>query len=153
MISGRGSNLSALISASMAADYPCRIIAVISDNPEAGGLELAQEYEIETHAFARADFSDRAAHEEAILAELDTIKPDFVCLAGYMRLLSAEFVNRWRGRMLNIHPSLLPSFPGLDTHQRVLAHQVRIHGCSVHFVTRRDGRGAAGRTGGGARDA
>ncbi len=135
MISGRGSNLSALISASMATDYPCQIAAVLSDNPQAAGLELAETYDIETHAFARADFPDRKAHEGAILAELDRIEPDFVCLAGYMRLLSADFVNRWRGLILNIHPSLLPSFPGLDTHQRVLAHQVRIHGCSVHFVT------------------
>ncbi len=135
MISGRGSNLSALISASMASDYPCRIVAVLSDNPKAAGLDLARECDIEAEAFARDAHADRAAHEAAIMARLEAIEPDFICLAGYMRLLSAEFVNRWRGLILNIHPSLLPSFPGLDTHKRVLAHQVRIHGCSVHFVT------------------
>lgn len=135
MISGRGSNLSALISASMASDYPCRIVSVLSDNPTAPGLDLARKYAITAEAISRDDFADRTGHENAILAQLDVIQPDFVCLAGYMRLLSAEFVNRWQGRILNIHPSLLPSFPGLDTHKRVLAHQVRIHGCSVHFVT------------------
>lgn len=135
MISGRGSNLSALISASMAPDYPCRIIGVLSDNPGAAGLDLAREYDIETGAFAAADYAGRADHEQAILSRLEQINPDIVCLAGYMRLLSAEFVNRWQGRMINIHPSLLPSFPGLDTHKRALAHQVLVHGCSVHFVT------------------
>lgn len=135
MISGRGSNLSALISASMAPDYPCRIVGVLSDNPDAAGLDLAHEYDIETEAFAAGNYTGRPAHEQAILTRLDRINPDIVCLAGYMRLLSAEFVNRWQGRMINIHPSLLPSFPGLDTHKRALAHQVLIHGCSVHFVT------------------
>ena len=137
MISGRGSNLAALIAASMETDYPCRIVAVLSDRPEAPGLELARRYAIETAAFQRSDYADRAAHEEAILARLEDERPDVICLAGYMRLLSAGFVERWSGRIINIHPSLLPSFPGLDTHQRVLAHQVRIHGCSVHFVTER----------------
>lgn len=135
MISGRGTNLSTLISASMAPDYPCRIVAVLSDNPDAAGLVLAREYDIEADVFAAGQYTGRPAHEQAILSRLDKIKPDIVCLAGYMRLLSAEFVNRWRGRMINIHPSLLPSFPGLDTHKRALAHQVLIHGCSVHFVT------------------
>ncbi|MCR9139178.1 MAG: phosphoribosylglycinamide formyltransferase [Alphaproteobacteria bacterium] len=135
MISGRGSNLSALISATMAPDYPCRIVAVLSDNPDAAGLDLAREYAIEADAFLANDFSNRAAHEQAIQARLDQIRPDIICLAGYMRLLSADFVNRWHGMIVNIHPSLLPSFPGLDTHKRALDHQVRIHGCSVHFVT------------------
>lgn len=135
MISGRGSNLSALISASMAPDYPCRIVGVLSDNPGAAGLDLAREYNVETGAFAATDYAGRADHEQAIMSRLEQIKPDIVCLAGYMRLLSAEFVNRWQGRMINIHPSLLPSFPGLDTHKRALAHQVLVHGCSVHFVT------------------
>jgi formyltetrahydrofolate-dependent phosphoribosylglycinamide formyltransferase len=135
MISGRGSNLSALIAASMASDFPGRIIAVLSDVPDAAGLDLARDCDIETKAYARGDYESRAAHESALLEKLDELKPDLICLAGFMRLLSAEFVSRWRGLILNIHPSLLPSFPGLDTHQRVLAHQVRIHGCSVHFVT------------------
>ena len=135
MISGRGSNLSALISATMARDYPCQIVAVLSDNPEAAGLSLAAGHTIETASFARQDFGSREEHETAILECLERLKPDIVCLAGYMRLLSARFVAKWRGRMINIHPSLLPSFPGLDTHQRALTHQVRLHGCSVHFVT------------------
>lgn len=135
LISGRGSNLSALISASMANEYPCRIVAVLSDNPEAKGLDLAREYTIDAEAISRDTYDDRAAHEHAILTRLDQIKPDIVCLAGYMRLLSAEFVNNWRGLIINIHPSLLPSFPGLDTHKRALAHRVLIHGCSVHYVT------------------
>ncbi|MDA4846992.1 phosphoribosylglycinamide formyltransferase [Hoeflea poritis] len=135
MISGRGSNLGALISASMASDYPCRIVGVVSDRLDAAGLQLAADYDIETHVVERKDHADRAAHEDAIQAVLETMRPDMVCLAGYMRLLSGDFVSRWMGSMINIHPSLLPSFTGLDTHQRVLSHQVRLHGCSVHFVT------------------
>ncbi len=135
MISGRGSNLAALISASMTGDYPCRIVTVLSDRDDAAGLDLAREYNIETAVFPRSDYADRDTHEAAIRDRLDEIAPDVICLAGYMRLLSAAFVDRWPGQIINIHPSLLPSFPGLDTHQRVLAHQVRIHGCTVHFVT------------------
>jgi len=135
MISGRGSNLSALIAATMARDYPARIIAVLSDNPDAGGLDVARGSDIAAEAIPRIDYDSRAAHEAALLARLDALQPDLICLAGYMRLLSAAFVARWSGLILNIHPSLLPSFPGLDTHQRALAHQVRIHGCSVQFVT------------------
>ncbi|MEX3008253.1 phosphoribosylglycinamide formyltransferase [Hoeflea sp. TYP-13] len=135
MISGRGSNLNALISASMASGYPCRIVGVISDKPGAGGLQLAADYGIETHVIDRKDYATRDSHEEAIQTALQSMQPDIVCLAGYMRLLSGELVRKWLGSMINIHPSLLPSFPGLDTHQRVLTHQVRLHGCSVHFVT------------------
>ena len=135
MISGRGSNLGALISASMASGYPCRIVGVISDQPDAAGLELAGNYDIETHIADRRDHDSRESHEEEIQSALEKMQPDIVCLAGYMRLLSGEFVRKWLGSMINIHPSLLPSFTGLDTHQRVLAHQVRLHGCSVHFVT------------------
>jgi phosphoribosylglycinamide formyltransferase-1 len=135
MISGRGSNLNALISASMASDYPCRIVGVISDQPDAGGLQLAAEYDIQTHVADRADHDTRESHEQAIQKALDEMQPDIVCLAGFMRLLSGDFVGKWLGSMINIHPSLLPSFPGLDTHERALTHQVRLHGCSVHFVT------------------
>ncbi|MCP4316469.1 MAG: phosphoribosylglycinamide formyltransferase [Hyphomicrobiales bacterium] len=135
MISGRGSNLGALISASMASGYPCRIVGVISDQPDAGGLQLAGNYDIETRVVDRKDHETRESHEEAILEALEAMQPDIICLAGYMRLLSGDFVRKWRGSMINIHPSLLPSFPGLDTHKRVLTHQVRLHGCSVHFVT------------------
>lgn len=135
MISGRGSNMGALISASMASDYPCRIIGVISDKREAAGLQLAAEYEIQTQVVERLATENRKAHEERVRDVLEKMQPDLICLAGYMRLLSGRFVARWAGRLINIHPSLLPSFPGLDTHQRVLAHQVRLHGCSVQFVT------------------
>lgn len=135
MISGRGSNMAALIAATMEAGYPCKIVAVLSDRPEAAGLELARRRGIETAAYSRSDYADRDAHEDAILSHLDILEPDIICLAGFMRLLSAGFVERWAGRIINIHPSLLPSFPGLDTHQRVLSHQVLVHGCSVHFVT------------------
>ena len=135
MISGRGSNLGALISASMASGYPCRIVGVISDNPDAAGLKLAKDYDIDTHVLDRKDFASREAHEEAVQAALEALGPDIICLAGYMRLLSGAFFGKWLGSRINIHPSLLPSFRGLDTHERVLAHQVRLHGCSVHFVT------------------
>ncbi|MEM6461921.1 MAG: phosphoribosylglycinamide formyltransferase [Pseudomonadota bacterium] len=137
MISGRGSNLGALISATMAKDYPCRIVAAISDRPDVAGLKLAKDHAVETYCIDRKDYDSRESHEDAILGVLESIKPDLICLAGYMRLLSPAFVQRWRGLMINIHPSLLPSFPGLETHQRVLTHQVRLHGCSVHFVTER----------------
>lgn len=135
MISGRGSNLASLVSASMASDFPCRIVGVISDQPSAGGLKLAADYAIPTHVADRADHDSRQSHEQAILAALADMQPDIVCLAGFMRLLSGGFVRQWLGSMINIHPSLLPSFPGLDTHERALTHQVRLHGCSVHFVT------------------
>ena len=135
MISGRGSNLASLVSASMASDYPCRIVGVVSDRQEAGGLRLAADYDIQTHVADRADHETRESFEQAILSGLEAMQPDVVCLAGFMRLLSGDFVRRWLGSMINIHPSLLPSFPGLDTHQRALTHQVRLHGCSVHFVT------------------
>lgn len=135
LISGRGSNMRALIEAAAAPDYPAEIVAVIADRADAAGLETAGESGIAAHAAARRDFADKATHEAAIEARLEAARAEIVCLAGYMRLLSADFVARWRGRMINIHPSLLPAFPGLDTHRRALAAGVRIHGCSVHFVT------------------
>jgi formyltetrahydrofolate-dependent phosphoribosylglycinamide formyltransferase len=135
LISGRGSNFRALYEATCDPDYPCAITAVLSDNPEAAGLEFAREAGLDALAFRRADFESREAHEDAVLEALEKLAPDLVCLAGYMRLLSSNFIEQWRGQILNIHPSLLPSFRGLDTHKRALAHQVRIHGCSVHFVT------------------
>jgi formyltetrahydrofolate-dependent phosphoribosylglycinamide formyltransferase len=135
LISGRGSNFRALLEAARDPDYPCTITAVLSDNAEAAGLEFARQAGLEALAFSRPDFDSRQAHEDAILDALDRLAPDLVCLAGYMRLLSSNFIEKWRGQILNIHPSLLPAFRGLDTHKRALAHQVRIHGCSVHFVT------------------
>jgi len=127
--------MNALIAAAMKPDFPAGIVAVISDRASAAGLERAAEFDIPAMSFSRKDFADKAAHEAAILKALDEAEADFVCLAGFMRILSGDFVRRWRGRMINIHPSLLPSFKGLDTHHRALANGCRIHGASVHFVT------------------
>ena len=135
LISGRGSNLAALIAATMEGSYPAIIQKVISNKSSAAGLETARSNGIDTAVFERKEFTSNEAHEAAIIEELERDEPEFLCLAGYMRILSAEFVNRFSGRILNIHPSLLPAFRGLDTHHRALANGVRIHGCSVHIVT------------------
>lgn len=134
-ISGGGSNMLALAKATQAPDYPAEIVAVFSDKAEAGGLAKAEALGIPTRAFLRKDFASKEAHEAAILEALDALSPDLVCLAGYMRLLSGTFINRYEGRILNIHPSLLPLFPGLHTHQRAIDAGMRIAGCTVHFVT------------------
>jgi len=134
-ISGGGSNMMALVAAAKAADYPAEIVGVISDRADAGGLTKAAAEGIPTFAFVRKDYVSKEAHEEAIFAALDKLSPDILCLAGYMRLLSATFIQRYEGRMINIHPSLLPLFPGLHTHQRAIDAGMRIAGCTVHFVT------------------
>ncbi|MGO8038295.1 phosphoribosylglycinamide formyltransferase [Rhizobium leguminosarum] len=134
-ISGSGSNMMALVAAAKAADYPAEIVGVISDKADAGGLAKAAAEGIATFAFPRKDYASKAAHEAAIFSALDELKPDILCLAGYMRLLTATFIQRYEGRMLNIHPSLLPLFPGLHTHQRAIDAGMRIAGCTVHFVT------------------
>ncbi|CCM75041.1 phosphoribosylglycinamide formyltransferase [Rhizobium mesoamericanum] len=134
-ISGGGSNMMALVAAAKAADYPAEIVGVISDKADAGGLTKAAAEGIPTFAFARKDYASKEAHEEAIFAALDQLSPDILCLAGYMRLLSGTFIQRYEGRMINIHPSLLPLFPGLHTHQRAIDAGMRIAGCTVHFVT------------------
>nr|WP_205909110.1 phosphoribosylglycinamide formyltransferase [Neorhizobium lilium] len=134
-ISGGGSNMISLADACAASDFPAEISAVISDKPSAGGLAKATARGIPTYAFERKDFASKAEHEAAILMALDDIKPDIICLAGYMRLISGAFISRYEGRMLNIHPSLLPLFPGLHTHQRALDSGMRLAGCTVHFVT------------------
>jgi phosphoribosylglycinamide formyltransferase-1 len=134
-ISGGGSNMMALVTAAKAADYPVEIVGVISDTADAGGLAKAAAEGIATFAFARKDYASKEAHEQAIFAALDTLSPDILCLAGYMRLLSGTFIQRYEGRMINIHPSLLPLFPGLHTHQRAIDAGVRVAGCTVHFVT------------------
>lgn len=134
-ISGGGSNMMALVAAAKAADYPVEIVGVISDKADAGGLAKAAAEGIATFAFARKDYASKEAHEQAIFAALDTLSPDILCLAGYMRLLSGTFIQRYEGRMINIHPSLLPLFPGLHTHQRAIDAGVRVAGCTVHFVT------------------
>ncbi|ASY62288.1 Phosphoribosylglycinamide formyltransferase [Sinorhizobium sojae CCBAU 05684] len=134
-ISGGGSNMLSLAKAAAEPDFPAEIIAVISDKVEAGGLAKAAALGIPTSSFVRKDFASKEAHEAAILAELDRLQPDVICLAGYMRLLSEAFIHRHEGRILNIHPSLLPLFPGLHTHQRAIDAGMKIAGCTVHFVT------------------
>ncbi|WP_104665784.1 phosphoribosylglycinamide formyltransferase [Ensifer adhaerens] len=134
-ISGGGSNMLALAKAAAVPDFPAEIVAVIADKADAGGLAKAEALGIPTRAFLRKDFDSKDAHEAAILAELDRLSPDIICLAGYMRLLSATFIQRHEGRILNIHPSLLPLFPGLHTHQRAIDAGMKVAGCTVHFVT------------------
>ncbi|MFK0330402.1 phosphoribosylglycinamide formyltransferase [Rhizobium sp. NPDC090275] len=134
-ISGGGSNMMALVAAAKAKDFPAEIVGVISDKPDAGGLAKAAAEGISTFAFPRKDYASKEAHEEAIFAGLDALSPDILCLAGYMRLLSGTFIQRYEGKMINIHPSLLPLFPGLHTHQRAIDAGMRIAGCTVHFVT------------------
>ncbi|KXB30962.1 phosphoribosylglycinamide formyltransferase [Dechloromonas denitrificans] len=135
LISGRGSNMEALIAARDAGNLPVNIAAVISNRPDAKGLETAQRAGIEAHFIDHKAFAGREAFDGALAECIDGFAPDLVVLAGFMRILSEGFVRRYEGRLINIHPSLLPSFPGLHTHQRALEEGVRIHGCTVHFVT------------------
>jgi phosphoribosylglycinamide formyltransferase-1 len=135
LISGRGSNMTALIAAAKQPDYPAEIALVVSNRPEAGGLVTARHDGIATEVVDHKPFGkDRAAFENAIQTVLEQHRIDIVCLAGFMRVLTADFVNRWYGRMLNIHPALLPAFKGLDTHARALAAGAAEHGCTVHYV-------------------
>lgn len=134
LISGRGSNMAALIAAAEAADYPARIAVAISNVAGAGGLELARAAGVAAEVVPSRGVA-REAFEAALNARLAAHRVGLVCLAGFMRVLSPAFVARWEGRMLNIHPSLLPAFPGLDTHARALAAGVGEHGCTVHFVS------------------
>jgi phosphoribosylglycinamide formyltransferase-1 len=135
LISGRGSNMAALIDAAKLSDFPAEIAVVISNRPDAPGLVTAGESGVPTLTIESKRFGkDRAAFEAELQAALDQHKVDLVCLAGFMRLLTAEFVQRWYGRMLNIHPSLLPSFPGLEPQAQALRAGVKISGATVHFV-------------------
>lgn len=135
LISGRGSNLKAIIDGSRASELPIEICAVISNSAQAPGLRYAQAAKISTDVIDHRDFADRAAFELALIKHIDRYKPDLVVLAGFMRILGAEFVAHYTGRLINIHPSLLPAFPGLHTHERALAAGVKQHGATVHFVT------------------
>jgi formyltetrahydrofolate-dependent phosphoribosylglycinamide formyltransferase len=135
LVSGRGSNMAALVEASKERDFPAGIVGVISDQADAKGLQAASALGLETKAITRLDHPDKASLDAALDVELRRLEADIVCLAGYMRLLSPAFTETWAGRMINIHPSLLPLFRGLDTHRRALDAGVMIHGCSVHFVT------------------
>lgn len=136
LISGRGSNMGALLEAARAGDFPAEIALVLANRADAGGLALAAAAGVPTAVVPSRDYGrDRAAHEAAVQAVLEAHGVRLVCLAGYMRLLTPYFVGLWAGRMLNIHPSLLPALPGLDTHGRALAAGVKLHGCTVHLVT------------------
>jgi phosphoribosylglycinamide formyltransferase-1 len=135
LISGRGSNMIALIEAAKNPLYPAVIAVVISNRPDAAGLERARMEGVATAVVDHTAFgNDRAAFERALQAVLDAHRIDLVCLAGFMRLLTPWFVGRWQGRLLNIHPALLPAFKGLNTHERALAAGARVHGATVHLV-------------------
>ena len=131
LISGRGSNLAALLDAAL----PVNFAAVVSNRVDAGGLQIARNHGVEAVAVPHRDYPTREAFEAVLGGAIDRHSPDLVVLAGFMRILTTPFVERYAGRMINIHPSLLPSFTGLDTHRRALDAGVKIHGCTVHFVT------------------
>ena len=135
LISGRGSNLQCLIDACMNEDYPARIVAVISNRPDAYGLERAREAGISAIAIDHKAYASRESFEAALDSALREAGAEFVCLAGFMRILTEGFVNQWDGRMINIHPSLLPKFKGVDTHKRAIEAGESAHGCTVHWVT------------------
>jgi phosphoribosylglycinamide formyltransferase-1 len=136
LISGRGTNMAALVATARASDYPARIVLVISNVPDAPGLALAKSADVATKIIDHRDFgNNRGAFERAIDMALREHSVELVCLAGFMRRLTPWFVARWEGRTLNIHPSLLPAFKGLNTHARALAARSKLHGASVHFVT------------------
>lgn len=134
LVSGRGSNLQAIIDASQQPDYPAEIVLVFSNKADAYGLERAQKANIPTATIPHRDFDSREAFDKAMDAEIKKSGAEFVVMAGFMRLLSPWFVSEWKDKLINIHPSLLPSFKGLDTHKRALETGVKIAGCSVHFV-------------------
>jgi len=131
LISGRGSNMQALLEEHL----PCRVAAVISNRADAQGLDIAKQHGIATEVVAHRDHLDRGSFDAALAAAIDRYQPDLVVLAGFMRILTPQFVARYQGRLINIHPSLLPAYGGLDTHARALEDGVKIHGCTVHFVS------------------
>lgn len=135
LISGRGSNMSAMIDAARAPDYPARIVGVFSNRARAAGLDVARACGIPTETLAQSRFDTRLDFENALTGILEDWGAEIVCLAGFMRILTPQFTEHWAGRLLNIHPSLLPDFRGLDTHARALTAGVAEHGCTVHFVT------------------
>jgi len=135
LISGRGSNLQAIIDAVASGTLPIEIRAVISNRPEAKGLQRAAQAGISTAVVDHSRYPERTAFDQALQQCIERFRPELVVLAGFMRILTPDFVNHYRGRMLNIHPSLLPEFPGLDTHRKALQSGCRQHGASIHFVT------------------
>jgi len=134
LISGRGSNMEALVAACNKPGFPAEVVLVLSNNPDAPGLEYAKEAGLATHVIDQSGFPKRAEFDAVLDSVLSDHKVELVCLAGFMRILSEEFVNKWRDRIINIHPSLLPSFKGLNTHARVLQSGVSFSGCTIHFV-------------------
>jgi phosphoribosylglycinamide formyltransferase-1 len=135
LISGTGSNMQALVKACQSKACPGEVVAVISNRPQAGGVNWAQGQGIATEVVAHRDFASREAFDHALAAVIDRYSPDYVLLAGFMRILTPEFVEHYATRLVNIHPSLLPAFPGMHTHEQALAVGVQSHGCTVHFVT------------------
>ena len=135
LISGRGSNMEAIVRAAQAQNWPVSIAAVISNRADSAGLDFARQHGIATAVVANKDYPTRELFDAALRAIIDGFTPDLVVLAGFMRILTTPFVEHYAGRMLNIHPSLLPSFPGLATHRQALAVGVKLHGATVHFVT------------------
>ena len=135
LISGRGSNMAALIAAARAGRFEGAVTQVISNRPEAAGLDYARQQGIATAVVDHRAFASRAAFDTALAEVIDRSEPDLIVMAGFMRILGADFVQRYAGRMLNIHPSLLPAYPGTDTHRRALEDRAARHGCTVHFVT------------------
>jgi phosphoribosylglycinamide formyltransferase 1 len=131
LISGRGSNMQALLEAKL----PCSIAAVISNRADAGGLEIAKAHGIPTAIIEHRNYPDRDSFDAELAKTIDSYQPDLVVLAGFMRILTTKFVTRYHGKLINIHPSLLPAYGGLNTHARALQDGVKIHGCTVHFVT------------------
>ena len=131
LISGRGSNMQSLLEANL----PCRVAAVISNRADAQGLAIAEQHGIATQVVAHRDYPDRESFDAALATTIDSYQPDLIVLAGFMRILTPHFVGRYQGKLINIHPSLLPAYGGLDTHARALQDGVKIHGCTVHFVT------------------
>ncbi len=135
LISGRGSNMEAIVRAFRQENWPARLCAVISNRADAAGLAFAERAGIPTRVVSHKDYADRETYDAALQAVIDTYEPDLVILAGFMRILTAGFVEHYTGRMINIHPSLLPSFRGLHTHRQAIEAGVRVHGATVHFVT------------------
>ena len=135
LISGRGSNLAALLSAMRDGSVDGKVAHVIADRPNIAGLAIAREYDVAATVVDHRSHASRGAFETALAAAINATAPDLVVLAGFMRVLGSDLVAHYTGRMINVHPSLLPLYPGLHTHRRALADRVRVHGCTVHFVT------------------
>jgi phosphoribosylglycinamide formyltransferase-1 len=135
LLSGRGSNMEAIVRACTAERWPAQVVAVVSNRPQAPGLAFAQAHDIATAVVDHRAWADRAAFDDELARTIDAFAPDLVVLAGFMRILGAAFVRRYAGRLLNIHPSLLPAFPGLHTHRRALEAGCKVAGATVHFVT------------------